>query len=144
MLEVSNLETIDYEILKFINAHGRVSESALLQHFSEDKDVVLLRLNLLASPDISNHRAVPCTSYLDWVYKEYEDEHHITHQKFAGFYEINSFGKKVLRDHKEKSRAKTKEYWIRSVIVPFFVSLVTAVVTTIATLSIAKHLEPYL
>ena len=144
MVEVSDLEKIDYEILKFLNNHGRVSEGTLLKHFSEDKDVVKLRIKLLSTPEYEDFHSIPCTSYINKIYEDYTDKHGLTHTHRTDLYEINSFGKKVLNDYIERNKAKNKEYWIRSVIVPFIVSLVTAVVTTIATLSIAKHLEPYL
>lgn len=146
LISPSELESLDYKILHLVNKKGPISEKAICQILKADTIAVELRISLLSTPDhkINDPRTIPNSSYLDKILESAKDDEGADTIKYTGTVQINAFGKKALEDYKLKQKDENRKYWIHSVVTPIGVALITAILTTIATLWITKYLGIYL
>lgn len=148
MLDKADLTKFDYQILQKVHDNRRILENDLLLMFpSVERKSNKLRIELLSTPDYRhiNQISIPNenTSYLNKIYISCKDEVGFDSTKYTGELEISDLGIKALEDYKLSNKIENHKYWIRSVITPIGVALVTSVITTIATLSIKQWLSLY-
>lgn len=144
MLNASELQKVDYAILQYLHKHGKTAVSELAKSLNKSPKIIDLRIDLLGTSDRKNMIPIKNTTY---IYREYRDvvtEDGFDSWEYTGFVTIDDLGEKALEDFKIAKQDDQKQYFIRSVLVPIAVSLVTAVLTTIITLYITKWLEPCL
>lgn len=144
MIKASDLQKVDYAILQYLHKHGKTEVSELAKALNKSPKIIELRVDLLATPDRNNRIPVENTSYIDREYRDIVVDGGIDSWEYTGFITINALGEKALEDSKLAKQDDRKQYLIRSVLIPFAVSLVTAALTTISTLYITKWLAPYL
>lgn len=144
MVKASELQKVDYAILQYLHNHGKTKESDLPKALNKSEQVIKLRIKLLSTPDFLHKFPVENTTYIDKEWIDIDDEDLFTRSEYTGFVSISALGEKVLEDSLLAEQDAKKRYIVRSVLIPFAVSLVTAVLTTIATLCISKWLGPYL
>nr|DAR17894.1 MAG TPA: winged helix-turn-helix domain protein [Caudoviricetes sp.] len=144
MIKASDLQKVDFAILQYLHDHGKTKESDLPKALNKSAQIIKLRIRLLSTPDYLNQIPLENTSYVDKDWIDAQDEDGFDTYKYTGYVSINTLGEKVLEDSILAKKDDRKRYLVRSVLIPFAVSLVTAVLTTIATLCISKRLGPYL
>lgn len=152
MIHINELTKFDYQILEFVNNHGVTSETEIINEFSSNRATTKLRIDLLSTADLdSKYRfyRLPNTFYIEKIYDTSEsdlpmDAFSDNHSKYTGNVQLTIFGEKTLQDYVDSKKAKKHNYWINSVATPIGVALITAVLTTIATLLLTKYLGLYL
>lgn len=128
---MSELSDVDFKILEFINENEPVEIKKIKSKFPEIASIGY-QIEQMSKQTFSQSGScyIPNTSFIIQEYEEFEEpKGSFEPAKPLGIYTVTDFGKKALQDHKEYTKNRKKELWLKNAWIPIIVSFVTTATT---------------
>lgn len=135
------LEKLDYDIIEFIKNNPNIHKDKIREHFPNIESLDERLMLLSRSEQRQDIQGRPLKSKAGYIIplSKLDTSFHLSNN-YTGEYKISGKGKRVLQDHKIRLVEDRKAFWMKSILTPIGVSIVTTILALIITWIVTKQI----